>query len=113
MDAVGPALILFCLGKKLEMMGSGLPLLYRHCLRIPSTDICMPTWLLEQVRMDVPSDLIILRPGSAVYLQDLSFHNSFYVPTIPTMLKVINQMLWHEEGYQLASLSTHVYSPSR
>ena len=29
-----------------------------------------------------------------------------------TMLGVINQMLWHKEGYQIASVGTHVYSPS-
>ena len=67
---------------------------------------------VEQVRMDVPSDLIKLRPGSAVCQQDLSLHDSFYAPTIPTMLGVINQMLWHEEGYQITSAGTHVYSPS-
>ena len=54
------------------------------------TDVHTPAWLLEQVRMDVPSDLIKLRPGTAVYLQDLSLRDSFYTPTIPTMLGVIN-----------------------
>jgi hypothetical protein len=76
------------------------------------TDIRTPAWLLEQIRMDVPSDLIKLRPGSAVCLQDLSLRDSFYAPAIPTMLGVIDRMLWHEEGYQIASVGTHVYSPS-
>ena len=76
------------------------------------TNVRMPAWLLEQVRMIDPSNLIKLRPGSAVCLQDLSLHDSFYAPIIPTMLGVINWMLWHEEGYQIASVGTHVYSPS-
>ena len=76
------------------------------------TDVCMPAWLPEQIRMDIPSDLIKLRPGSAICLQDLSLHDSFYAPAIPTMLGVFDQMLWHEEGYQITSVSTHVYSPS-
>ena len=76
------------------------------------TDVCMPAWLPEQIRMDIPSDLIKLRPGSAICLQDLSLHDSFYAPAIPTMLGVFDQMLWHEEGYQITSVSTHVYSLS-
>ena len=76
------------------------------------TDVHTPAWLLEQVRMDVPSDLIKLRPGSAVCLQDLSLCDSFYAPTIPTMLGVIDRMLWHKEGYQITSVGTYVYSPS-
>ena len=82
-----------------------LPLLQNTFL---PTFVCMPAWLLEQVRMDVPSDLIKLRPGSAVCLQDLSLSlcNSFYAPTMPTMLGVIDRMLWHEEGYQITSVGT-------
>ena len=76
------------------------------------TNVCTPAWLLEQVRMDVPSDLIKLGPESAVCLQDLSLHDSFYAPVIPTMLGIIDQMLWQTEGYQITSVSTHVYSPS-
>ena len=112
MDAVGSALILFCPRKKHGMIVPGLPPVIAIAPEYLPTDVHTPTWLLEQVRMDVPSDLIKLRPGSAVCLQDLSLHDSFYAPAIPTMLGVINRMLWHEEGYQIASVGTHVYSPS-
>ena len=112
MDAVGSALILFCPRKKHGMIVPGLPPVIAIAPEYLPTDVHTPTWLLEQVRMDVPSDLIKLRPGSAVCLQDLSFHNSFYAPTMPTMLGVIDRMLWHKEGYQIASVGTYVYSPS-
>ena len=45
------------------------------------TDVCMPAWLLEQVSMDVPSDLIKLRPGSAV--RTCPFVTPFMLPLYP------------------------------
>jgi len=73
--------------------------------------IITPAWILEQVRGDVSSDLIKLRPGSAICLQDISRQDAFYDPAAPTVLGTIDHMLWQEEGYQVASISMHVYSP--
>ena len=70
-----------------------------------------PAWILEQVRGDVSSELIRLRPGSAICVQDISRQNTFYNPAAPTMLGTIDRMLWREDGYQVASVCTHVYSP--
>ena len=47
------------------------------------TDVRMPTRLLEQVRMDVPSDLIKLRPGTAVCLRTCPFTTLFMLPLYP------------------------------
>ena len=52
-----------------------------------------PAWVLEQVRGDISSELIRLRPGSAICIQDISCQNTFYNPAAPTMLGTINRML--------------------
>ena len=70
-----------------------------------------PAWILEQVRGDVSSELIRLRLGSAICTQNISHQNTFYNPAAPTMLGTIDQMLWREDGYQVASVCIHVYSP--
>ena len=70
-----------------------------------------PAWILEQVRGDVSSELIRLRLGSAICVQDISRQNTFYNPAASTMLGTINQMLWREDGYQVASVCMHFYSP--
>jgi hypothetical protein len=49
-----------------------------------------PAWVLEQVRGDVSSELIRLRPGSAICVQDISHQNTFYNPAPPTMLGTID-----------------------
>ena len=43
-----------------------------------------PAWILEQVRGDVFSELIRLRPGSAICVQDIFHQNTFYNPAAPT-----------------------------
>ena len=70
-----------------------------------------PAQVLEQVRGDVSSELIRLTLGSAICTQDISHQNTFYNPAAPTMLGTINWMLWREDGYQVASVCMHVYSP--
>ena len=70
-----------------------------------------PAWILEQVRGDISSELIRLRLGSAICVQDISCQNTFYNPVAPTMLGTIDRMLWREDGYQVASVCMHVYSP--
>ena len=50
-------------------------------------------------------------PGSAICVQYISCQNTFYNPAAPTMLGTINWMLWREDGYQVASVCMHVYSP--
>ena len=70
-----------------------------------------PAWILEQVREDVSYELIRLRPGSAICVQDISRQNTFYNPAAPTMLGTIDRKLWREDGYQVTSVYTHVYSP--
>ena len=104
--------ILFHLGKKHGTMASGLPSVYRHCPRIPSywhSYACLATWT-PQNGCSIWFDQIETR--ISIHLQDLSLHDSFYAPATPTMLGVIDQMLWHKEGYQITSVGTHVYSPS-
>ena len=49
-----------------------------------------PAWVLEQVRGDISSELIGLRPGSAICVQDISRQNTFYNPAAPTMLGTID-----------------------
>ena len=49
-----------------------------------------PAWVLEQVRGDISSELIRLRPGSAICVQDISHQNTFYNPAPPTMLGTID-----------------------
>jgi hypothetical protein len=77
---------------------------------LPST-LQTPAWILEKVRGDISSDLLKLRPGSAICLQDISRQEAFYDPIAPTMMGTIDRMLWCEIGYQVASICTHVYSP--
>ena len=55
--------------------------------------------------------MIKLRPGSAICLQDTSFRDMFHTPAIPTMFGTIDRMQWREDGYQVATVGTHVYSP--
>jgi hypothetical protein len=71
-----------------------------------------PAWILEEVRGGISSDLIKLRPGSAICLQDTTLQEAFNAPSAPTMLGVIDRMQWGEDGYQIATVNTHVHSPS-
>ena len=70
-----------------------------------------PACILEQVRGDISSELIKLRLGSAICIQDISHQNTFYNPAAPTMLGTIDWMLWREDGYQVTSVCMHVHSP--
>ena len=70
-----------------------------------------PAWILEQMRGGVPSDLLKLGPGSAISLQDISLQEAFYAPAAPTLFGIIDCMQWREDGYQVATVSTHVYVP--
>jgi hypothetical protein len=78
---------------------------------LPS-DIRTPTWILEQIRGDFPSDQIKLGLGSPISLQDITLRDTFYAPSAPTMLGVIDRMQWWEEGYQVATVSMHLYLPN-
>ena len=80
--------------------------------RFLPSDIRIPAWILEEVRGSVSSDLLKLRPGSAICLQDISRQEAFYNPIAPTMMGTIDRMLWCEVGYQITSISIHIYSPS-
>src|ERR1700736_4363013 len=50
------------------------------------------TWVLEQMRGSLPSEVLKLGPGSAICLQDISLSNTFYAPAAPTLFGVINHM---------------------
>src|ERR1700736_4861307 len=71
-----------------------------------------PAWILEQKRGGVPSDLLKLGPGSAISLQDISLWEALYVPAVPTLFGIIDCMQRREDGYQVATVSTHVYVPN-
>ena len=75
-------------------------------------DIRTPAWILDQIRGNIPSDMIKLGPGSAISLQDIALSEVFYAPAAPTIFGTINHMQWHEDGYQITTLSMHVYSPN-
>ena len=72
-------------------------------------DIRTLAWILEQMRGGVPSDLLKLGPGSAISLQDISLREAFYMPAAPTLFGVIDFMQWREDGYQVTTVSTHMY----
>src|ERR1700736_6768796 len=69
-------------------------------------------WVLEQMRGSLPSDVLKLGSSSAICLQDISLSDTFYTPAAPTLFRVINRMQWREDGYQIATVSVHIYSPS-
>src|ERR1700736_1355294 len=68
-----------------------------------------PTWILEQMRGGVPSDLLKLGPGSAISLQDILPWEAFYAPVAPTLFGIIDCMQWREDSYQVATVSMHMY----
>src|ERR1700732_28226 len=68
-------------------------------------------WIPEQMRGGVPSDLLKLGPGTAISLQDISLREAFYAPVAPTLFGIIDCMQWREDGYQVATVSTHMYVP--
>jgi hypothetical protein len=65
-----------------------------------------PAWILDQIRGEIPFEMIKLRPGSAICLQDASFRDVFRTPAIPTMFGTIDRMQWREDGYQVATVGT-------
>jgi hypothetical protein len=75
-------------------------------------NIRTPAWILEHIRGDFPSDRIKLGPGSPICLQDVSLRDAFYAPSAPTIIGIIDRMQWREDGYQVATVSTHLYSPN-
>ena len=75
-------------------------------------DLRTSAWVLEQMRGSLPSEVLKLGPGSAICLQDISLSDAFYAPAAPTLFGVIDRMQWREDGYQIATVSTHIYSPS-
>jgi hypothetical protein len=63
------------------------------------------------MRGRVPSDLLKLGPSSAISLQDISLPEAFYAPAAPTLFRVIDCMQRREDGYQVVTVSMHVYIP--
>jgi hypothetical protein len=51
-----------------------------------------PAWILEQVRGEIPSDLIKLKPGSAICVQDNTLQRAYQAPSAPVMMGVIDHM---------------------
>src|ERR1700736_3568059 len=74
-------------------------------------DIRTPAWILEQMRGGVPSDLLKLGPSLAISLQDISLWEAFYAPVVPTLFGIIDRMQWREDGYQITTVSMHIYVP--
>src|SRR6202011_1122537 len=62
---------------------------------LPS-DIRTSSWILEQMRGGVPSDLLKLGPSLAISLQDISLQEAFYAPAEPTLFGVTDCMQWRE-----------------